>query len=142
MTTLADLIVADGSQVQAIVASEYPLGEYPGVNVDGLSPLHIVTLHALRSGGESEQLVAQYAPVAQGSPEGPWLIKIPAELIASLPGIAPQDQPAVARDWAQAGQPLADGWTPQVAETYLAQLVHFARTAAFEAKELYLCAYD
>lgn len=142
MTTLADLVLADSSEAQAIVASDYPLGEFSGVNVDGLNPLHIATLHALRTGGDLEQVVASYAPVAQGSAEGPWLIKLPSELIEELPSIAPQDQPAVAKEWAAAGQPLADGWTQQTAESYLAQLVHFARTASFEGKELYLCAYD
>lgn len=142
MSTLADLVLADSSDAQAIVASDYPLGEFTGVNVDGLNPLHIATLHALRTGGELEQLAEHYKPMAQGSAEGPWLIRIPGELIEQLPHIAPQDVPAVAKEWAAVGQPLADGWTQQTAEAYLAQLVHFARTAAFEGKELYLCAYD
>jgi len=34
MGSLADLIVATSSDAEAIVASEYPLGSFKGVNVD------------------------------------------------------------------------------------------------------------
>lgn len=142
MSTLADLIVAADSDAQAIVASEYPLGDFSGVNVDGLDPLHIAALHSLLEGANIEQVLTSYQPVAEGSPSGPWLVKLPAELIDKLTTIAPQDQPEAAANWAGTAQVAAHGWSQQHAEAYLAQLIHFARTASFEKQALFLCAYD
>lgn len=142
MSTLADLIVAADSDAQAVVASEYPLGDFSGVNVDGLDPLLIAALHSLLAGEDLDQLLGQYQPVAEGSPSGPWLVKLPAQLIDNLTTIAPQDQPQAAAQWAATPQTAAQGWSKQQAEAYLAQLIHFAGTASFEKQALFLCAYD
>ena len=142
MSSLADLIVAASSDAEAIVASDYPLGTFEGVNVDGLDPLQIAALHASLTGKEFGELLGEYEPVAQGSPNGPWLIGIPAELIASLAIIAPQNQVSIAEKWASMEQLQKGGWSGPDAEVYLARLVHFSQIASFEGKEIFLCAYD
>lgn len=139
---MADLVLGTPDDAQAIVSSDYPLGEYSGVNVDGLDPLHLASLHALLVQGEFDQVVEAYQPIAEGSPSGPWLIQLPPELIEALPHIAPPDLPAVAKEWALTGPAQEVGWSQREAETFLARLVHFARTAAFEGIQLYLCAYS
>ena len=142
MSSLADLIVATSSDAEAIVASDYPLGTFEGVNVDGLDPLQIAALHASLTGKEFGELLGEYEPFAQGSPSGPWLIGFPAELIASLAIIAPQNQVSIAEQWASTEQLQAGGWSGPDAEVYLARLVHFAQIASFEEKVIFLCAYD
>lgn len=142
MTSMADLVLGSTEDAQAIVTSEYPLGEYSGVNVDGLSPLHLAALHALLVEGQFDQVLPTYRPIAEASPDGPWLIKLPAEFIEALPHIAPPDQPAMAEQWLQTGPAAEAGWSQHEAQTFLARLVHFAQTASFEGSELYLCAYD
>jgi hypothetical protein len=142
MGSLADLIVAPATDAQAIVASEYPLGSYVGVNVDGLDPLQLAALHSLLTNKDLRQLLEEYQPIAAGSISGPWLIKFPGDLIEMLVSIAPQDQASEAVKWASTDELQAEGCSDQDAERFIAQLVHFARTAAFEEKELYLCVYD
>jgi hypothetical protein len=142
MSSLADLIVANNSDAESVVTSEYPLGEYSGVNVDGLNPVHLAVLHAFTSGIEFNQVLKEYRPVAEASANGPWLIKVPADLIANLVNIAPQDQPSVAAQWVQVDKVRREGWTEQIAEAFLARLTHYAQIASFEGKALFLCAYD
>ena len=142
MSSLADLIVATSSDAEAIVASEYPLDTFEGVNVDGLDPLQIAALHSSLTGKEFSGLLGEYEPVAQGSPSGPWLIGFPAELIASLAIIAPQNQASIAAQWASADQLQEAGWSAQDAEKFLARLVRLAQVASFEEKDIFLCAYD
>jgi hypothetical protein len=142
MSTLADLIVATSSDTEAIVASDYPLGTYEGVNVDGLDPLQVAALHSLIVSKDLGELIGDYQPVAQGSPGGPWLIRFPADLIAALASLHPEDQASTAGQWASSEHLLEAGWSTQDAEKYLAQLVRLGQVASFESKEVFLCAYD
>ena len=142
MGSLADLVVATSSDAEAIVASDYPLGDFKGVNVDGLDPLQIAALHSVLAGKELTELLGNYEPIAAGSDSGPWLVKLPKELIAALGSIAPDNQASIGNQWAATDPLLEAGWSEQDAVGFVARLVHFAQVVSFEDKELFLCAYD
>ncbi len=142
MDTLADLIVAGLDEAPAVLASEYPLGTYQGVNVDGLDPLKVAALHSRLAQREFDAVLVEYNPMAEASPSGPWLVRLPAELITALAGIAPQDIPEAAAAWATTEPLRQEGWSGQQAEKYLARVSHFARQAAFDKKEVFLCVYN
>lgn len=138
MGSLADLIIASSSDVPSIMASEYPLGSFTGINADGLDPLNLAALHSLFTAEEFQSLLERYKPIAEASSSGPWLIKFPAELIQSLADLAPQDHAAMAAKWASTDPVVDEGWSEQDAEQFLGRLGHYAQTAAFEGKDLYL----
>ncbi len=142
MGSLADLIIAQSTDVPAIVASEYPLGTFKGINVDDLDPLKIAALHSLFTAKDYGDLLEQYQPVAEASASGPWLIKFPDELTAFLADIAPQDIAPTATKWASTDQLQGEGWSEQDAEQFLARVAYFAQTAAFEGKDVYLWIYS
>jgi hypothetical protein len=142
MGSLADLILAESSDVPAIVASEYPLGTYTGTNVDGLDPLKLAALHSIFTDEDFSNLIVHYKPIAEASTNGPWLIKLPSQLVAFLAGIAPQDYTSVAGKWASTGQVQEEGWSVMDAEKFLGQVVHFAQIASFEGKDMYLWVYS
>lgn len=142
MDTLADLVVATLDEGPAVLASEYPLGTYQGVNVDGLDPLKVAALHACLADKTFDQVLVEYQPMAEASPSGPWLIRLPVELTAAVAGISPQDVPAAAAAWATTEPLRQDGWSGKEAEKYLARVSHFARLAAYDKKEVYLCVYN
>lgn len=142
MGSLADLILAESGDVPAIVASEYPLGTFNGTNVDGLDPLKLAALHSIFTNQLFNDLLGHYAPIAEASKSGPWLIKLPRELITALAGLAPQDYSSTASKWASTAQAQQEGWSEIEAEKYLGQVVHFAQLATFEGKEVYLWVYS
>ena len=141
MGSLADLLIALSSDVPTIVASEYPLGTFKGINVDGLDPLKLAALHSLLIAKEFSDLLEHYKPIAEASASGPWLIKFPDELTAILADIAPQDHASTAAKWASTDQLQEEGWSEQDAEQFLARVAYFAQTAAFEGKVLFLWIY-
>lgn len=142
MGSLADLILGSSSDAQTIVNSEYPLGTFSGVNIDGLNPLHIAELHALLSDKEFSKLLGDYRPIAEGSTRGPWLIRFPPDLVEALANIAPHDQSSISVKWSSTDRLQGEAWSEQDAENYLAQLVHFSQTAIFEGKVIFLCVYN
>ena len=142
MGSLADLIIALSGDVPTIVASEYPLGTFKGINVDGLDPLKLAALHSSFTAKEFSDLLEQYQPVAEASASGPWLIKFPDELTAFLADIAPQDHASTAAKWASTDQLQGEGWSEQDAEQFIARVAYFAQTAAFEGKDVYLWIYS
>lgn len=141
MTSAADLLLATADDVQTIVASDYPLGTFKGVSVDGLDPLKLAALHSLFISRSVQDLLQDYRPVAQASPQGPWLVRLPPELITLLGKIAPPDQTSVATRWASTEPAREEGWSPDDADQLLSRLVPFAQTAAFEEKDLFLWIY-
>ncbi len=142
MGSAADLIIATPDDVPAIVASDYPLGSFKGVNVDGLDPLKIAALHSLFVTKPFPDVLRDYQPVAQASPEGPWLVRLPVELIVLLGKISPPDQPSVAASWAATDQARQEDWSPEDADQFLGRLVPFAQSAQFDGRDLYLWMYN
>ena len=142
MGSVADLILAESGDVTAIVASEYPLGTFQGINVDGLDPLKLAALHSTFTDQDFSDLLRHYAPIAEASSSGPWLIKLHGELIASLAGLAPQDYTSAAVKWASTDQAQEEGWSEMDAEKFLGQVAHFAQLATFEGKQVFLWVYS
>jgi hypothetical protein len=141
MGSLADLILATHSDVPDIVASDYPLGTFKGTNVDGLDPLMLAALHALLLERPVEEFADQYQPIAEASPEGPWLVKIPSELLEHLSRIAPHDHEVYAEKWAGTSQLLADGWRTEEVEILLEPLILYAQSMSGSDKDLFLWTY-
>lgn len=142
MGSLADLLLAESSDVPAIVASEYPLGTFKGANVDGLDSLKLAALHSTFAPEDFNNLLEHYKPMAEASTSGPWLIKLPGELIAFLAGLAPHDYDSTAAKWASTVQAQEEGLSLIDAEKFLGQVGYFAQIATFERKEVYLWVYS
>ena len=142
MGSAADLIIARDDEAPAIVASEYALGAFRGINVDGLDPLKIAALHSIMAERNPHDLLGSYQPIAEGSPNGPWLVAFPGELVGLLARIPPEDQGSLAAKWSSSDQLQDEGWSAQVAEQFIARLAHFAQNAEFEAKVVFLLVYD
>jgi len=142
MGSAADLILAADDEGPAIVASDYALGTFRGINVDGLDPLKLAALHSTLTEKAFNSLLGEYQPIAEASPQGPWLVKFPAELVDLLANIPPEDNASVAAKWVSSDQLQEEGWSAQVAEQFIARVVHFAQNAGFEGKEVFLLIYD
>ena len=142
MGSAADLILAADDEAPAIVASDYALGSFRGINVDGLDPLKLAALHAVLAEKEFNSLLGEYQPIAEASPNGPWLVKFPGELVGILADIPPEDHASVAAKWAASDQLQQEGWSVEVAEQFVARVVHFAQNAGYEGKEVFLLIYD
>ena len=142
MGSLADLIIAEPSDAPAIVASEYPLGTFKGANVDGLDPLKLAALHSTFVEVDFNNLLELYKPMAEASTDGPWLIKLPGELIAFLAGLAPHEYNSAAAKWTSTVQAQEEGLSLIDAEKFLGQVGYFAQIATFESKDVYLWVYS
>ncbi|HMK07425.1 MAG TPA: hypothetical protein VK449_00165 [Anaerolineales bacterium] len=142
MSSAADLILAGPDDAPRILASEYPLGTFKGVSVDGLSPLELAALYSLLVHKAFDEALRECQPLGQASPQGPWLVRLPAELVESLLHISPQDQASMAARWASTDPTKSAGWTDEQADSFLGRLVPFAQSAAFEGKALFLWIYD
>lgn len=142
MGSNADLIIALSSDAPAIVASEYPLGTFKGINIDGLDPVKLAALHSVFTAKDFSDLLEHYQPVSEASASGPWLIKFPDELIALLADLAPQDYASTVAKWASTDQVQVEGWSEQDTEQFFARIAHFALTAAFEGKAVFLWIYN
>lgn len=141
MGSLADLLLATYSDIPDIIASDYPLGTFKGTNVDGLDPFMLAALHVLLTETAFDELVDQYQPIAEASTEGPWLVRIPPELLAQLADVAPHDHGVFAARWAETEQLRAEGWAEEDVRLFLDALILHAQSMPLEEKELFLWTY-
>jgi hypothetical protein len=141
MGSLADLLLATHDDIPDIIASDYPLGSYKGTNIDGLDPLMLLALHSMLALRPLEELVNSYEPVAQASEEGPWLIRIPPDLLALLADIAPHDIEVMAAKWSDTDQLRDSGWTQDDMYFFIEPLILYAQSIAGSGKELFLWTY-
>jgi hypothetical protein len=141
MGSLADLLLATHSDIPDIIASDYPLGNYKGTNIDGLDPVMLLALHSMLTLKPLEELISCYEPIAQASEEGPWLIRIPPELLALLADIAPHDIEVMAGKWAQTDQLRDSGWTQDDMYFFIEPLILYAQSISGSGKELFLWSY-
>lgn len=141
MGSLADLVLATPDDIPDIVSSDYPLGSFKGTNVDGLDPLMLLALHSMLTQTPIDELVSQYEPIAQASEEGPWLIRIPSDLLEILANIAPHDMEAMAGQWVQTHQLRGSGWTQDDMLVFIEPLILYAQSIPGSAKELFLWTY-
>jgi hypothetical protein len=138
MGVLSDLVVASGDDAMRIAELSSPAAELGGIDIKGIDTVKLAMLHAVVSGRTYEDVLALYEPTGEGSQEGPWVVKLPADLVAALAGLDESAQRRVGTRWAQIEEFALDGW--QVADVCntLEGICGLARQATESAQSVFL----
>src|SRR5687767_4372724 len=117
MGVLSDLVVAPEGHADLILAEGNPSRAFGGIDIKGIDTVKFGTLHSILTGRSFEELLPEYDPVATASEEGPWVFRIPPELVSLLAGLQGPEKDRVARQWASTEEFELSGWdATEVAE--------------------------
>ena len=95
-------------------------------------------LHSILTGRSYEDVAPEYEPVVAVSDDGPWVIRLPSDLVARLATLAGEDKKTAVSKWAATEEFALDRWTASdVAEAFDA-IVVLARKAADAGQALFL----
>jgi hypothetical protein len=139
MAVYTDLLVADASDAEAILAAEAHHTQWPCWQTKGLDPGNLaILLSVLSSEPYQDTFVDEFTVVAEEETEsGPWVYQIPNRLVEHLAATQDEQVEQAARRWAEEmGVPLymIERANAPVGTGLMAKLFGRARTAAAAAE--------
>ena len=142
MSVLAELVVADASEADAILASDQPTRDWEGFGFKGLDNVKLVQLWALMESGDPgdrfEERLKALTSRSKGD-DGPWVDVLPPPMIEVLAEAASLDDGEVgtlASSWG--GIPEFKGWDPGEVSDLLGLVGEMAESARDQEKTLVL----
>lgn len=137
MGILVDVVIAEEAEAGALAQHEAPLQRWRGTEVKGLDPVKVGTLLGIVCEEPvDDDLADEFAPLAEGSEDGPWVFAIPERLVDALAELPAAAVTGVARVWAGTDELRADRWSKGSAEQVVAKLSALAADARREGKQL------
>lgn len=143
MGVLSDVIIARRDEAAAInetLGGHH--GQWKTLFSNGIDAVKIGTLSTIINGPSpgAIEIATQLADNALStvSEDGPWVFLMPADLVSSLAALDGETERRVASEWAATEEIRHSRWPPGAVESYLHDLVGFARRAVADKKDLLL----
>ena len=138
MGVLSDLVVAPGGDAERIGRAQSPAAEFGGIDIKGIDSVKFGMLHSILTGRSFEELLPEYEPVVMVSDEGPWVFRIPPDLVTRLATLAGEDKQVAVSRWAATEGFALDRWpASEVAQAFDA-IASLARKAEGAGHALFL----
>jgi hypothetical protein len=138
MGVLSDLVVATDGDIQRILETEVPSQAFGGVDLKGIDSVKFTTLHSILTGQSFDELLPSYRPIAIGSDEGPWVFKLPSDLVGRLAAMTQEERLPVAEKWAETEEFKLDRWKPADVQPTLDTICLQAESASSSHQSLFL----
>lgn len=138
MGVLSDLVAAPATDADRIAHAVNPAAEFAGLDIKGIDSVKFGTLHAILTGRSFEELLPEYDPVVTVSDDGPWLFRLPTELVVRLASLSGGDARGVVSRWAATEEFALDGWSATDVERALDEIVALARKGLDAGHSLFL----
>ena len=138
---LSDLVVASPDQAEAIAKATVPSKVFGGIDIKGVDSVMFATLHSIVTGEPLKSLLPKYQPVVEVGHEGPWVFRIPSELVSRLARLHQVETAAISRRWARTEEFARERWPEKVVLDVLQKISKLARKAddSHQALFLWMC---
>ena len=137
MGVLCDLVVGDVGDAERIGRSRAPAAEFGGLDIKGIDVVKLCQLHALLSSRALKELLADYDPVVVVSDEGPWVFRVPEDLVERVARLGEEERQSVAARWAETAELVMDRWKSEDVARVLDGIAGLAREAEQAGKTLF-----
>ena len=137
MGMLTDFVIAEENDSNRIANSQYLLDEFTGIDIKGVDPVKLATLHSILSDRSFKDLLAQYNPVAEASEDGPWVFLLPNDVVQRLANLDEQQITEVASQWGKTEEFQLDRWSQNDVTAVLNNIVALTRQASVQGKRVF-----
>jgi len=135
---VSEFVVAAESDAEKIAGSENPAAEFDGVEMKGIDVVKLGVLQSALSGRPLVQLFPEYKTLAEGSDDGPWVTRIPDELVSALASMTDEERRRASDKWSKAEEFTMEQWESADVATALDSICEIARKAVSARKALLL----
>jgi len=136
MGVLTDLVIADESDSARIANSQYPLGEFTGIDVKGVDLVKLTTLYSILAGAPFKDVLPQYTQAAEASEDGPWVFLLSTDFVDKLANLGESEIVDIAGRWAKTEEFQLDGWSQNDVTVVLSDIAKLARQASAQNKRV------
>jgi len=131
---LIDLIAAHPDDAEAILGTPGHANIWPTLETPGIGPMQLASLSLVLSGRKptpeaQSRVAADFVKLASGGDEGPWLHRMPDEVVAALAHLEEHQLDDAAQAWAGADDDVAHRWGGPGLASLLAELSALAASA-------------
>lgn len=131
------IVMADEREAAELAEDASPCGRWPGIDAPGVDQVKLAMLWDLVSAEDGgDHRLDAFAPLEEVSPDGPWVFRVPAPLVAALAALEVARAAEVASAWAATDELQVDGWEPEDVRQLLDGLRGVARAAGAARKPL------
>lgn len=138
MGVLSNLVVAPEGDAQKVARTDVPSQTLGGIDIKGIDTIKFCQLHAMLTGKSYDDLISGYDAVAEESEDGPWVFRVPPELVSRLAGLQAHELPQIAKKWAAIEEFTADGWTEADVSNALTSIANLSKKALSPGQALFL----
>lgn len=127
LRALTDFVIAREDEAESLGEAEDPADTWPTLEAKGVETVKLATLCALAANDsdDADAFAGAFDLVAGDPEEGPWILAVPAEIVAVLAGIPDARLASIASRWAETDELQMDGWPGAGGATEaLAPVVH------------------
>lgn len=135
---LSDLVVAPADQAEAVAKASVPSKAFGGIDIKGVDSVKFLTLHSIVTGESNESLRPRYQPVVQVSDEGPWVVRIPPELVSRLARLRNAERVAIGKRWARTEEFALGRWSERAVLDVLRRISKLAKQPDDSHRALFL----
>lgn len=135
MGVLTDFFLATESQVASFDPEGLPADLFDTFHAKGVDTIKVDLLFAALTGRSFAEVANCGEVISDIESEGPWIFRLPDELLTCLAAIEPSELPSVAAKWHHS-EDFA-GWAPNDVELVLRGLVALAKRAGSPDVHLY-----
>lgn len=131
---LIDLIAAHPDDAQAILRTSGHANVWPTLETPGIGPMQLASLSLVLSGrapapAAQSRIANDFTKLASDGDEGPWIHRMPDELLALLAHLEEHQLDDMAQAWAGADEQVAHRWGGPGLPGLLAELSALAGSA-------------
>ena len=139
MGVLSDLVPAKAKDAVRIAKAANPSEEFGGIDVKGIDTVKLAQLHAIVTKQKYKDVLGDYDPLETGTEEeGPWVFRLPDELVDALVALDAAGRKRTAKDWAKIEEFDADGWSATEVARALDAICDLAKKTRAAKKVLFL----
>ena len=138
MGVLSDLVVAPAGDAERVAHAQVPSQTFGGVDIKGIDSVKFGTLHSILTGRPFEALLPEYEPVVTVSDDGPWVFRLPPELVSGLAELGDAERAKVTKRWASTEEFALDRWAEKDVADALGAIATLARKANGSGQALFL----
>ena len=138
MGVLSDLVAAPSSDAERVGRARAPAADFGGIDIKGIDTVKFGMLHSILTGRTFKQLLPEYNPVFTVSDDGPWVFRIPPDLVTRLASLTDEDTQLVVSKWAATKEFTLDRWSPSDVARAFDRIASLARQAEDAGHALFL----
>ena len=140
---LTDLLAANPEEADAILSTNGHASIWPTLEAHTVDQVKLATLALILRGTTPEsaavgKIVESFEGLASGGEDGPWIDRVPNELVQGLAGLSADRIDEVAAKWGSTEEAKLDRWEQADIAVFLQELSAFAASAVAQNKSLLL----